>query len=304
MNFNFNEYSNRSLCEFKISLIHKLNFNDQSFREMIVDYHGVILHIFTKHQAILDLVRNLIPDLWIKNINHKTDINLFLYSIKDFSMSSNEWENEENHECWTLRSLNKEMAIQRDFVAEMSENNVHAIFNEEITDGLYNILRWFLPRELLKIGKIVLHSSCVITNQKASFFLGHSGYGKSTLASFAQDRLVLGDDMNILFAGGNKFYAQGAALGGMYNNKSILDQCFLVQGFYWLNKSSQNAIKKMDRVEACRKFISSCANIFWGEIDELNEEEIMRLSILIVNKYPFYNLFFSPGKEFWDYVRE
>ena len=299
----FTSFSNPFLCQKKIDLIEKVSTEFSLNYKLQLDYHGIPFSIEASSEAILKLILSLVPVGWVKNELSEPGLKLSLYSIRDFNISSFEWENEASAECLINKTNDQEIAIQRDFAGKMIKDHVVAIINEDIVDGFFNILRWFMPRKLLGIKNTVLHSSCVVVDQKAYFFLGHSGYGKSTLTTLADERPVLGDDMNILFQKGNDYYAKGAALGGLYNNKSILDQSFPVGAFYWLFKSSENKIEKMELAESYRKLISSCANIFWGESDSQTEGEMMKLATNVTRRYSFYNLYFSLDKGFWKYVK-
>jgi len=300
----FTSYSNPSLSQKKIDLVENVPLECSLNYKIHLNYHGILVSINASREAILKLILSLVPTSWVKNESSgESKLKLSLYSIRDFNISNLEWENETSSECLISSTSNQEIAIQRDFAGKMVGDNVVAIINEDIADGFFNILRWFMPRKLLQIKNTVLHSSCVVVDQKAHFFLGHSGYGKSTLTTLADEKLVLGDDMNILFQMGEDYYAKGAALGGLYNNKSILDQSYPVGAFYWLFKSSENKIEKMELAESYRKLISSCANIFWGESDSQTEGEMMKLATNVTRRYSFYNLYFSLDKGFWKYVK-
>ena len=53
-----------------------------------------------------------------------------------------------------------EVAIQRDFIGvDQVSDNVVIILDEEQNDGFYNAMRWLLPRKMLSLGKLILHSS-------------------------------------------------------------------------------------------------------------------------------------------------
>ena len=296
-------FSNPILGQKKLDLLEKMQTDLFFNYRLTLEYHGVLVNINASRESILKLVLHLVPPSWIMDKSNDMNLNLNLCSIKDFNISGFDWENEESPECRTTQVDNQEMAIQRDFAGKMVGNTIYAIINEDMSDGFFNVLRWFMPRKLLAIKKTVLHSSCVVINEKAFFFLGHSGHGKSTLTTLADDRLVLGDDMNILYEHHNGYYAQGAALGGLYNNKSLLNLNYPVGAFYWLCKSDENKVEKLASAEAYRKFISSCANVFWNQKDNQVEESMMKLSLDVVSRYPFYNLYFSLNKGFWKYVK-
>lgn len=74
------------------------------------------------------------------------------------------------------------------------------------------LLNQVLPRYLAHTGELLLHASAVtLTNGATVAFLGESGYGKSTLASFCQQQgaQIIDDDCIVLRSG-----AQGVSITG------------------------------------------------------------------------------------------
>ncbi|PCI08692.1 MAG: hypothetical protein COB73_06680, partial [Flavobacteriaceae bacterium] len=134
----------------------------------------------------------------------------------------------------------------------------------EIGDGLYNGLRWLIPRLLIQNQEVILHSSCIVGKDgKAYFFLGPSGAGKSTITTFSKNRKVLGDDMNVLSFKRDILQAKPAFLGGMdfpdLGDQDIYD----VGGFYWLNQANHTEVTSIPNSKKLSYLLSSYANLYW-----------------------------------------
>ena len=52
----------------------------------------------------------------------------------------------------------------------------------------------------------VISKLCYHLRKGGYFFLGHSGAGKTTVTSLSGNRLILGDDMNLISLDNNKFF--------------------------------------------------------------------------------------------------
>ena len=302
---------NNELFELKKGLLAKIQNNDLKEMQKIgpfkINYHGIFLEIYTTKEEVLDFITSFAPHSWYELVEkNKQFLKINFYSPKDFDVDVNYFEDEELPDCFDLEIDGAIYMIQRDFaILFESEFEISVIINENLSDGFYNTLRWLFPRRLLKFDKILLHSSCIVNKHgEAIFFLGYSGHGKSTVAEFAKDYIVLGDDMNIIIKKNNKYYAEGAALGGLVDNKTVLGKTFPIKAFYWLNKAKEFNVDKLDKANASRKFISSCANIFSGKRDLEIERQIMDISYDVVSKISFYNLYFSLNKGFIEYVAQ
>ena len=264
-------------------------------------FHGIQLAFYFENLSFAEKVLAHLPKSWARaEINQSLEVlNIYLFDNWDKS-----WDYEVNPDCLIENEPEFESAIQRDFVgidykvfALLSLTDLHA-------DGIFNALRWLLPRRMLLKDTFLLHSSCVVHEGKAYFFLGHSGAGKSTIASLSGDRIILGDDMNVMRFDGKKAYARSGGLGGLSFTNTDFDNEFEVEGFFWLEQSKESKKTKMSPSQGATKLLASLANIFWESMPEKKREELLDLALNVSVETEFYHLEFTKDERFWKNVIE
>lgn len=269
-------------------------------------YHDVPLRLLFTTERQKDSVLKLIPKEWMVKDDLGLAINVYFYSPSSFKKYHVNWEEEVTPDCQIYHQGLNEIAVQRDFVGVIDKyGDVGLIVKDLQGDGFFNAFRWFLPRKMFHQENTLLHSSCVIGKDgKAHFFLGHSGAGKSTIASLADQRVVLGDDMNVLQYKNGLFYAKPGVLGGEISHIGNHNEFYPVGSFYWIVKDTRIYKKKMSKSSSFLKFISSCTNLFWKQNSDSNliGHKIMELASNITSLYEFYQLHFTLSKDFWEYV--
>ena len=124
--------------------------------------------------------------------------------------------------------------------------------NLSIGECEYVIKGAYFYKELLKFGGILLHSSCVVKDNFAYLFSAPSGTGKSTHTSLwikkFNDAKILNDDKPALIFKEGKLYACGTPFSGKTDLN--LNEIYPVKGIAFLERSSDNWIKKMDNQKA------------------------------------------------------
>lgn len=298
-----NYFKNTKLFNYKKSLIEEFSNNKIPKQDYVISnccYLGQNLIFYSRTESFKNNLYNLIPTSWQYHHDLKENevYHIYLQDPEDLSIEL-EWDSEYSQDC----IIDGNMAIQRDFVAKVENKNIYLISKTEIGDGFYNFLRWFLPRNILSQNKIVLHSSCVIFNNgNANFFLGHSGAGKSTISDLAGDRIVLGDDMNLLSFEGGEIYAQAGAIGGKFYPDVDYSKKYKIDNFYCLNQGDENIVVSMGKSKALLKIISSFANLFWEEITKEEKDHCLDLAKEIVTKFNFYKLTFVKDKSVYEVI--
>lgn len=232
------------------------------------------------------------------------DLSFFITLGSNNQSTPEQFSNEINPDCLVFESLGLELAIQRDFVGKDDlRGHVYLLVQEEFEDGIYNALRWSVPRRLLDKRALLLHSSCVVDHDnRACLFLGHSGAGKTTVASFAGTRKVLGDDMNVVRFENGKIYAYAANLGGAIQSE-FSGNGFLVKGVYWLQKSSTVNLFPLAPGQLTQKLLVSAANVFVGDHKMDPLPLVMNLIGPMASLLNGYILNFKKDEEFWNAIQ-
>lgn len=298
-------FSNSSLYKKKVELLKEVidslpKYKKQLDQQILCDYHGEQLCFSTRDNTLREDFSRIIPSNWIKE---KLDNphSILIFSPVDFGISIEEWQDEPSQDCF-IDPLQKS-AIQRDFISyQISENETILICSNRLDDGLNNFLRWFLPRRLLKRDILVFHSSCVIENEKAKLFLGHSGAGKSTMVSLREDRKHLSDDMNLIIKKNGKFYAQAGAIGGLFFDKVDYSMLYPIESFSWLIQDTFNESRALKTSKAYIKAMVSVSNVFWESLEDDQTKKIMNSVQDITKNIKFFELHFTKSKEVWNYV--
>lgn len=143
--------------------------------------------------------------------------------------------------------------------------------------------------ELLRFNGILLHSSCIVVDDKAYAFSADSGTGKSThtqlwLKHFGSRAYMLNDDKPAIRLIDDKVYACGTPWSGKYDYSS--PRVVELAGICFLERSEENWIKRADTGRAV-------FNIFSQTLRKLNADKMDNLfDVLeqIFAKVPLYEL--------------
>ncbi len=297
-----NLFENTELINSKknlLNLLEKTNIKQKSTFISAYLFHGIKVNFHSTDPAFTSKVLNFLPEEWTVSASFKSKNNLDIYLENNWNR---DWDYEVNPNCLIQETGQFESAIQRDFLGLDYRDHAILSLTDLHADGIFNALRWLLPRRMLVMDTFLLHSSCVVDNGLAYFFLGASGAGKSTVASLSGQRIVLGDDMNVMRFDGEKVYAKSGGLGGLsFSNTDYVNE-FEVAGFFWLKQSTQSSRTKVSASSGATKILASLANIFWELMPYKRREELLELSLQIASKSNFYQLEFKKDGEFWNYV--
>lgn len=297
-------YKNSELLKAKEAQLDELSsdFNSIITKSTLVtsySFHGFVLNFHGSDSGFVKHITSFLPSTWKSASQLGVDSVLDLYLCNDWDLN---WDLEENPDCLLFNGEKVESAIQRDFIGIDKGKKVLLNLDAKQSDGIFNALRWLLPRRMIEKGYFLLHSSCVVQEGKAHFFLGHSGAGKSTVAKLSGDRIVLGDDMNVMRIKNGKVYARAGGLGGLSFESTNFDEEFPVEGFYWLSQSDEDEKLPLNASIAVTKFLASLANVFWENLEDAQKEKLMSLGLEVATVSPFYELKFTKTEECWNNV--
>lgn len=116
--------------------------------------------------------------------------------------------------------------------------------------------------EVLRLGGIVLHSSCVEKDGKAYLFSARSGTGKSTHTHLWLQELsgtrIINDDKPLLIRRGGKLLACGTPFSGKTDEN--INVCVPIRAIVFLHRSGQNSLKRLRPAAAVTLFIEQTVN--------------------------------------------
>lgn len=143
--------------------------------------------------------------------------------------------------------------------------------------------------ELIRFGGILLHSSCVVVDDRAYAFSADSGTGKSThtqlwLKHFGDRAYMLNDDKPAIRIIDDEVYACGTPFSGKYDYST--PKIVKLAGICFLERSTDNWIKAADTSKAV-------FNIFSQTVRKLNADRMNNLFDVIEKifaKVPLYEL--------------
>ena len=298
-----NQISNLELFKTKERIINSTindQFVDYSFYRVNVKYHDLKLSFYSKSKKFLKKIENLVPAEWL--FADTSEYEIFFYSPNDFMVTDEMFSEESSQDCFSFQKNTQ--VIQRDFVAHIRGQKIVVICQEDVSDGFYNFLRWFISERLIIKNKFVLHCSTVLdVNGLAHIFLGHSGAGKTTTTFLSKPRLVLGDDMNILsFNEKSEVVVEAGAIGGLFNSDVGYGNKFNVKGIYWLNKADKVNLIQYDLIESSQKILASFANICWEFCSDKTTDALIKMANNTAEKVLVKQLSFKKDDSFWKMI--
>jgi hypothetical protein len=294
---------NTELFQKKKDILESLSINpniDEDFKYTLTClYHGVPLTFHTSNFKFYQELEDYLPKTWVSARNDA--VHVYIQDFKEYSFDFDSWSEELCQDC----IVEDNFVIQRDFAARLLTNKkIQLITLEKVCDGFYNFLRWYLPLELMKVNKIILHSSCMLDkDSNAHFFLGHSGAGKTTVTELSSPRTILGDDMNLLSVDYKKsIMAQAGAIGGYFKPQVNYDEEFPIKSFNWIVQSEENKRVKLSTAQARAKIMASVSNVFWESISKEQTDFIFNIVLKAATEVPLYELHFKKDSSFWSLI--
>lgn len=276
------------LHEDKIDALSKvyLNGNSEAYE---LNLHNIRIILKTSIQ------RDLIPFplKTTEGASPAFDLVVELFDQSEYFDSSLDWDDSACDQVITESHHH----IQRDFIVrECNEDHFQALIDPKNSDGIYNLLRQVLPRYLAAKNQVLVHSSSVrCHNGEAILFLGHSTYGKTTMAELSAPRATLSDDMNILSLNEGVLSVSPSHLGARLESRDL--NKLKVREVFWLNKGQKLERTPLSHSRALLYFYASIPSYL-----DLNQQ-YPNLSSLIENMAkatPVSLLTFPKNKEIWN----
>lgn len=277
---------------------------DQSFkayRQFDFFYHGLPVRIFAETKVFYQALKKDVPHAW-QHCRKKPALTLYWRDARKRIAHDDFFEWDPDAEYHFGRLNDHEVIFQRDLIAYKESDNVWQVMTmPALMDGFMNVFRILLPMYLVRQKSLVFHSCAVLGRDgKVRVFIGDCGFGKSTTASLAEDRPVLGDDINILHFSEQDVRIQSAFLGGDARYKVPYDKEFAVDSFYWLNKAKENSVREHKPLERIRRLTR--APFFYTPKDQMQglSQSVLEILHEVPREVRSYDLHFRKTPEFWQ----
>lgn len=165
----------------------------------------------------------------------------------------------------------------------------------KVSGAMENHLRWMVADLALDRSGFVLHSAAVVVGGEAYVFFGHSGAGKSTVASLS-DGALLSDDLVLLQKIRDSWSAATTPFAGTFPQAFKTAGNYPIAGLYLLKKSTTVEVRLLPgglaagALLTCSPFVSNATR----------EHRLMPLIEDLVSKIPVNELYFRKDASFWD----
>ncbi len=296
-----------TLQKSKIEFLKKSTFKCGKGESLIFSFHGIPISFHTSVPSLISLLKEYLPDAWVKNKSLSHSYKIFHQSpAQEIAQKfDNESSSDVFHFKNSFKGCEQIFAVQRDFVATLNtqERCYYCHFEPIIDDGLHNFFRWMLSPLLLDLSKAMLHAAALINEKEEAFlFLGPSGAGKTTMTEMGSPRLVLSDDMNLVSFENDKLFVSAGGVGGLYKPQVALDRKFEVKNLFWLNQAKENSIVELSPLQQVQFMLSSFANLPWKNFSKDEQEKAFNSAQAIINCMPLKQLNFTKEASIWNLI--
>lgn len=145
---------------------------------------------------------------------------------------------------------------------------------------------------------LLIHSSCVIEDDRAHIFAGQSGAGKSTAARMSQPRDLLSDEATIARITPNEIKVFNSPFRSEINTKGQ-KECAPLASIQILHQALQNNRVDLRKADA---FVHLMDKIFYWSHNPEETKKIMGLLKMLVDRVPVYELYFRKDDTFWELI--
>lgn len=145
---------------------------------------------------------------------------------------------------------------------------------------------------------LLLHSSCVIADDKAHIFAGHSGAGKSTAARLSAPRELLSDEATLIKITDHSIVIYDSPFRSELETVGHIDHAPLssIQLLFQADLNVRNRIKQSDA------FMQLMDKVFYWPYKDDEVVKVLNLLKGIVRNVPVYDLHFQKNNTFWELI--
>lgn len=169
----------------------------------------------------------------------------------------------------------------------------------QVLGAIENCLRWRIADMALLRGGVILHAAGLVRDGKAHIFFGHSGAGKSTVASLSPDALLLSDDLVLVLKKGERFYGATTPFMGTLGQAAKRQGLFPLAGLFLLKKSPAVELRALPPGKAEGALLSCCPFV-WDP--GRRTEYLLPMAADLCAQLGVKELSFRKEPSFWDVI--
>lgn len=205
----------------------------------------------------------------------------------------------ENYEVEVSASAELTVYKRTDYRIEMDPAyrairiDVHDDF--ALKHAMVNLYSAFIARQQ---WGLLIHSSCLLEQNRAYMFAGHSGAGKSTVVRLSRPRPILSDEATIV-----KISDDGVVI---YNSPFRSDTelpdisgTYPLTAIQILRQSPDNRRLRMAGMEGLQSILH---RVFYWAHDPEETKKVFRMCKLLAEQVPVYELYFQKNNTFWEEI--
>jgi hypothetical protein len=145
---------------------------------------------------------------------------------------------------------------------------------------------------------LLIHSSCLVDNERAYLFAGHSGAGKSTVARLSVPRLILSDEATVV----KIKKGEPLAYNSPFRSDTVMPssgQMYPLEAIQLLRQSSQNKRIPMGKFDGIVRLVN---RVFYWPHDPEDTKKVFRLCHTLADEVPIYEMYFQKNNSFWEEI--
>lgn len=145
---------------------------------------------------------------------------------------------------------------------------------------------------------LLIHSSCVVENEKAHMFSGQSGAGKSTTARLSYPRQILSDEATLV-----KITPDGVTVfDSPFRSDLASTNGETVRPLGSIEILYQSLTNKRVRLEKTHGLLRLMDKVFYWAHNPIETKRILVLLKHLADRVPIYELYFQKNNTFWELI--
>lgn len=177
----------------------------------------------------------------------------------------------------------------------------------ETMEAVEYFLRAIYALLFFQAGGMLFHGAGIIHNHRAYLFFGHSGSGKTTIARFSADDVILNDDLVVLMPepiNSSSTRESWMVYSTPFWNPTQISPTLAgapLVGMFNLKQDKDVYLEQMSQGQALAEIVS---NIPLIPLDGTKNEIILERCLRLQFSVPVFRLHFLPNTSFWRVVEQ